>query len=128
PTARPCAANPTRCESNLGCAPKIDAHLAGPPAVADTCSADFCVDVYSHAMSKVAVLGASGYAGAELLRLLAGHPEFEVTYATGDSAAVSPVADTYPSLVGPYPDLVYEAIDIDQAAAHDLLFLALPHG
>ncbi|MEY2472166.1 MAG: N-acetyl-gamma-glutamyl-phosphate reductase, partial [Actinomycetota bacterium] len=79
-------------------------------------------------MSKVAVLGASGYAGAELLRLLAGHPEFEVTYATGDSAVGSLVADSYPSLAGAYPDLVYEAVDVDQAAAHELVFLALPHG
>jgi N-acetyl-gamma-glutamyl-phosphate reductase len=79
-------------------------------------------------MSKVAVLGASGYAGAELLRLLAGHPEFEVTYATGDSAVGSLVADSYPSLAAAYPDLVYEAVDVDQAAAHDLVFLALPHG
>ncbi|MEY2399223.1 MAG: N-acetyl-gamma-glutamyl-phosphate reductase [Actinomycetota bacterium] len=77
---------------------------------------------------KVAVLGASGYAGAELLRFLGGHPEFEVTYATGDSAVGTAVADTYPSLAAAYPDLVFDAIDVDQAAAHDLVFLALPHG
>ncbi len=79
-------------------------------------------------MAKVAVLGASGYAGAELLRLLGAHPDFEVTYATGDSAVGSLVADSYPSLAAAYPDLVYEAVDVDQAAAHDLVFLALPHG
>lgn len=79
-------------------------------------------------MAKVAVLGGSGYAGAELLRLLGGHPEFEVTYATGDSAVGSPVAETYPSLAAAYPDLVYEAVDAEQAASHDLVFLALPHG
>ena len=79
-------------------------------------------------MAKVAVLGASGYAGAELLRFLGGHPEFEVTYATGDSAVGSLVADSYPSLAAAYPDLAYEAIDVDQAAAHDIVFLALPHG
>ncbi|MEY2426437.1 MAG: N-acetyl-gamma-glutamyl-phosphate reductase [Actinomycetota bacterium] len=79
-------------------------------------------------MAKVAVLGASGYAGAELLRLLGAHPDFEVTYATGDSAVGSLVADSYPSLAAAYPDLVYEALDVDQAAAHDLVFLALPHG
>ena len=83
---------------------------------------------YIHAMAKAAVLGASGYAGAELLRLLAGHPEFEVTYATGDSAVGSLVADTYPHLAAAYPDLVFEAIDVDQTAAHDVVFLALPHG
>ncbi|HVT78685.1 MAG TPA: N-acetyl-gamma-glutamyl-phosphate reductase [Acidimicrobiales bacterium] len=79
-------------------------------------------------MAKVAVLGASGYAGAELLRFLAGHPEFEVTYATGDSAVGAPVADSYPSLAAAYPDLVYEAVDVDKATRHDLVFLALPHG
>jgi N-acetyl-gamma-glutamyl-phosphate reductase len=79
-------------------------------------------------MAKVAVLGASGYAGAELLRLLGAHPDFEVTYATGDSAVGSLVADSYPSLAAAYSDLVYEAVDVDQAAAHDLVFLALPHG
>ena len=79
-------------------------------------------------MSKVAVLGASGYAGAELLRLLGGHPEFEVTYATGDTAVGDRVADSYPSLAAAYPDLTYEALDVDAAAAHDLVFLALPHG
>src|SRR3954471_11219234 len=87
-----------------------------------------CVCVYNHAMSKVAVLGASGYAGAELLRLLAGHPEFEVTYATGDSAAGSHVADSYPSRAAAYPDLVYEAVDVDRTTQHELVFLALPHG
>ncbi|HUR78204.1 MAG TPA: N-acetyl-gamma-glutamyl-phosphate reductase [Acidimicrobiales bacterium] len=79
-------------------------------------------------MTKVAVLGASGYAGAELLRLLGGHPEFEVTYATGDSAVGTLVADSFPSLAGAYPGLVYEAVDVEEAAAHDLVFLALPHG
>ncbi len=79
-------------------------------------------------MAKVAVLGASGYAGAELLRLLAGHPEFEVTYATGDSAVGSLIADTYPHLAAAYPGLVFESVDVDQAASQDLVFLALPHG
>ncbi len=77
---------------------------------------------------KGAVLGASGYAGAELLRFLGGHPEFEVTYATGDSAVGTAVGDSYPSLAAAYPGLVYEAIDVDQAAAHEIVFLALPHG
>jgi N-acetyl-gamma-glutamyl-phosphate reductase len=79
-------------------------------------------------MAKVAVLGASGYAGAELLRYLSGHPEFEVTYATGDSTVGEPVADSYPSLAAAYPDLMFEAVDVDQAAAHEIVFLALPHG
>lgn len=79
-------------------------------------------------MAKTAVLGASGYAGAELLRLLSGHPEFDVAYATGDSAVGSLVADTYPHLAAAYPDLVFEAVDVDAAAGYELVFLALPHG
>ena len=47
---------------------------------------------------SVGVLGASGYAGAELLRLLAGHPCFEVEFLGGDSAAGEAVGDLYPSL------------------------------
>ena len=77
---------------------------------------------------KAAVLGASGYAGAELLRLLAGHPDFTLTYASADSAVGENVADVYPSLAAAYPDLAYEAVDIERVAGHDLVFLALPHG
>ena len=45
---------------------------------------------------KAAVVGASGYTGVELLRLLAGHPEIEVVHATADTIAGSPVAALYP--------------------------------
>ena len=48
---------------------------------------------------RVAVAGASGYAGGELLRLLAGHPEFEIAAATAHSQAGTPVASVHPHLV-----------------------------
>ena len=57
-------------------------------------------------MSKslaVGVFGASGYAGAELLRLAAGHPDLNVVLATGDTQAGGRVADLYPSLAGGLP-------------------------
>ncbi len=49
---------------------------------------------------RVAVAGASGYAGGELLRLIAGHPEFELVAATAHSQAGSPVAAVHPQLAG----------------------------
>ena len=76
----------------------------------------------------VGVFGASGYAGAELLRLAAGHPDFEVVLATADSQAGGRVADLYPSLAAAYPDLMLTAADPAAAAGLDLAFLALPHG
>lgn len=77
---------------------------------------------------KVAVLGASGFAGAELLRLLAGHPHLEVASVTGDSQAGVAVAELYPSLAAAYPDAVYSPTGPEAAAGADVVFLALPHG
>ena len=78
-------------------------------------------------MLKVAIIGASGYTGAELLRLVAQHPEFEVALATGDTQAGTRAADLYPSLGGRYPDLVFESFDPDRLAGIDVAFLGLPH-
>lgn len=78
-------------------------------------------------MVEVGIIGASGYTGAELLRLAAQHPEFEVVYATGDSQAGVRAADLYPSLAGVYPELVFEQFDLARARAVDLVFLGLPH-
>jgi N-acetyl-gamma-glutamyl-phosphate reductase len=79
-------------------------------------------------VARVGIIGASGYTGAELLRLLAGHPELELAWATGDTAAGSAVADVYPSLAGAYGDLTYRSYDVADAAGLDAVFLALPHG
>ncbi|MCW3817088.1 N-acetyl-gamma-glutamyl-phosphate reductase [Micromonospora sp. DR5-3] len=75
---------------------------------------------------RVAVAGASGYAGGELLRLLAGHPEFDLVAATAHSQAGRPVAAVHPQLAG--LDLVFGATDPAALADADLVFLALPHG
>ena len=79
-------------------------------------------------MRQVGVFGASGFGGAELLRLLAGHPDFEVHMATADSQAGGRVADLYPSLAAAYPDTVFTPPDPAAADGLDVAFLALPHG
>ena len=75
---------------------------------------------------RVAVAGASGYAGGELLRLLAGHPEFELTAATAHANAGEPVAGVHPHLTS--LGLTFGATDAATLGAADLVFLALPHG
>jgi len=81
---------------------------------------------------KVGVLGASGYAGAELLRLCAGHPDLDVTTAMASSNAGEAVARVYPSLAGAYPELTYQPTVPESLAETlqglDLVFMALPHG
>src|SRR5580765_7987773 len=76
-------------------------------------------------MFGVGIVGASGFAGAELLRLCASHPAFDVRFASGETQAGTRVADLYPSLAAAYPDLTSAP---DELAGLDLLFLALPHG
>src|ERR1700727_463699 len=77
---------------------------------------------------KAGILGASGYTGSELLRLLAGHPEFEVAVATAHSHAGEPVGGHTPSLAAAYPGLVYEESDPARFDGLDLVFCGLPHG
>nr|MBO2502986.1 N-acetyl-gamma-glutamyl-phosphate reductase [Thermoanaerobacterales bacterium] len=76
----------------------------------------------------VGIIGASGFTGAELLRLCAAHPALDVRVATGDSQAGRRVADLYPSLAAAYGDLPLEKYDADRCDGLDLVFLALPHG
>jgi N-acetyl-gamma-glutamyl-phosphate reductase len=79
-------------------------------------------------MLSVGIIGASGFTGAELLRLCAGHPAFDVALATGDSQAGTRVAELYPSLAAHYGDRVFETYDPAGVAGLDLVFLGLPHG
>ena len=78
-------------------------------------------------MFSVGIIGASGFTGAELLRLCAQHPEFDVVYATGDSQAGTLASALYPSLAVAYPNLVFEEYDVDRALSCDVVFLGLPH-
>jgi len=82
----------------------------------------------SGALRKVGIVGASGYGGAELLRLCAGHPDLEVVVAQAASSAGVSVAAHTPSLAAAYPGLVYGATDASALDGLDVVFLALPHG
>ncbi|MFI5844069.1 N-acetyl-gamma-glutamyl-phosphate reductase [Catenuloplanes sp. NPDC051500] len=75
---------------------------------------------------KVGVAGASGYAGGELLRLLAGHPEFDLVAATAHSQAGSAISEIHPHLTG--LDLITKPTAPEAFDGADLVFLALPHG
>jgi len=78
-------------------------------------------------MVRVAVLGASGYTGVELLRLLCRHPEVEITAVTSRQQEGRPISESFPSLYGAV-DLVCSAGDpLEVAAQADLVFTAVPH-
>jgi N-acetyl-gamma-glutamyl-phosphate reductase len=81
-----------------------------------------------HGSRTVGVLGASGYAGAELLRLLAAHPDLEVIWASGESSAGRPVAARYPGLASAYGALAFSSTEEALDKGADVLFMALPHG
>ena len=76
---------------------------------------------------RVAIIGASGYTGAELLRLCAQHPSFSLGYATGDTQAGTLASSLYPSITAAYPDLVFEEFDAARVDGYDAVFLGLPH-
>jgi N-acetyl-gamma-glutamyl-phosphate reductase len=80
-----------------------------------------------HMTLNIGVAGASGYAGGELLRLLAAHPEAEVGTLTAGGNAGSRLGDHHPHLL-PYADRVLEETSAATLAGHDVVFLALPHG
>lgn len=75
---------------------------------------------------RVAVLGASGYTGAELLRLLSVHPHFEIAAATADRKAGEALADVFPHLA--HLGLTLSRIEEVDFDGVDLVFCALPHG
>ena len=80
-----------------------------------------------HMTTRVAVAGASGYAGGELLRLLLAHPEVEIGAVTAGSSAGERLGALQPHLV-PLADRVLEETTVDALDGHDVVFLALPHG
>jgi N-acetyl-gamma-glutamyl-phosphate reductase len=83
-------------------------------------------------MTTVAVAGASGYAGGEILRLLLGHPAYSegrltIGALTAAGSAGSTLAEHHPHLL-PLGQRVLESTGADVLAGHDVVFLALPHG
>jgi N-acetyl-gamma-glutamyl-phosphate reductase len=77
-------------------------------------------------MYTTAILGASGYAGGELIRFLDHHPGFEVVFLGANTSAGMALASVHPHLSG--GERVLESFDPDVVGAADLVFMALPHG
>lgn len=78
---------------------------------------------------KVSIIGATGYTGAELLRLLAEHPKIELSYITSESSTDLAISDVYPHLKGLYEQKLCSMNELDRIAANsDVLFVGLPHG
>src|SRR5262249_14019196 len=77
---------------------------------------------------RAGIVGGSGYTGAELLRLLAAHPEIEVAVVTAAANAGARVRELYPSLAPAYPGLASPEASAADLAGLDVVFLALPHG
>ncbi|MBB5907510.1 N-acetyl-gamma-glutamyl-phosphate reductase [Actinoalloteichus hymeniacidonis] len=76
---------------------------------------------------RVAVAGASGYAGGELLRLLLAHPEIEIGALSAGGSAGTPLGRHQPHLT-PLADRILVDTTAETLAGHDVVFLALPHG
>ena len=77
---------------------------------------------------RAGIVGAAGFAGVELVRLLARHPDFELACVTSDAQAGMRLADAYPALEGlPVGDLELERADEADLASCDVAFLAVPH-
>ncbi|MDA8038940.1 MAG: N-acetyl-gamma-glutamyl-phosphate reductase [Actinomycetota bacterium] len=77
---------------------------------------------------KCAVVGASGYLGSELLRLLASHPDLDVASVQADSTAGRPLGEVVPALGAAYGGLVIGELDAARLRAADAVFVALPSG
>ncbi|MDX9714109.1 MAG: N-acetyl-gamma-glutamyl-phosphate reductase [Dissulfurispiraceae bacterium] len=79
-------------------------------------------------MHKVAICGASGYTGAELLRILLLHPDVEITAVTSERSAGKSLPEVFPHLTA-YKHLIYEPLESEKILSKaDIFFMALPHG
>src|SRR4051812_48070282 len=79
-------------------------------------------------MIRTAILGASGYVGGELLRLIAVHPALAPAGVFGDSSVGQPLGLVHPHLAAAYPNAVIERFEDGALDGVDLIFAALPHG
>lgn len=77
--------------------------------------------------ARIGIAGASGYAGGELLRLVAAHPDLDVAAVTAQSSVGRPVGEVHPNLRS-VADLVFAETSAAALSGADLVFLALPHG
>jgi len=78
--------------------------------------------------TSVAILGASGYTGAELLRLISAHPRFSIDYIAAHSQAGKKVCEVLPGFASPLSDAVLAHVDDPLPQQVELVFTALPHG
>ena len=76
---------------------------------------------------KIGIVGVSGYGGGEVLRLIAGHPDFELIYVAGESSAGSKLVDKFPGIAR-FGDLVIQKWDPSALPQLDVLFASLPSG
>lgn len=76
---------------------------------------------------KIGLIGGSGYAGGELLRLLAAHPHFEVTAISAHSNAGEAITAIHPQLQS-YAGRTFSSFSVEEFSSCELVFLALPHG
>jgi len=81
----------------------------------------------THNAVKIGIVGGTGYTGVELLRILANHPQAEVTMITSRSEEGVALADMFPNLRGHY-DLRYSVPDAEKLKTCDVVFFATPHG
>lgn len=77
---------------------------------------------------KVSIIGATGYAGAELLRILANHSEVEIAAITSESHTGTSITEIYPHLTGFYNKKLTSMADMSQFADSQAVFIGLPHG
>ena len=78
-------------------------------------------------MIKAGIVGATGYTGSELLRLLAVHPEVEISVVTSRTEKGRPVSDMFPHVRG-YVDIEFTDPSVDELTGCDVIFFATPHG
>ena len=77
-------------------------------------------------LTKVAIIGASGYTGAELIRLLADHPKVDISYLAGESQVGKHMSEVYPHLAPLDLPSIKSVLDIDWSWV-DVVFCCLPH-
>lgn len=78
-------------------------------------------------MIKAAIVGATGYTGAELLRLLVLHPEVTISVVTSRSEAGTPVRRVFPNLRG-FPEIIFTVPEAETLSNCDIVFFATPNG
>jgi N-acetyl-gamma-glutamyl-phosphate reductase len=76
---------------------------------------------------KIGIVGASGYSGGELLRILSSHPKFEIEYIAASSQAGELITSVHPQLIS-FSDQLFEETTVVRMSECELLFFALPHG